>query len=62
MACTLCECGGDNPLVTLFGMRMGQRGSVSSKQGGARWQSTARREPVEGHRRFARGRKRCTQT
>jgi len=45
---SLCARGGEQPLVTLYGVRVDRHGNMTSAQGQATWISQARAEPVAG--------------
>ena len=44
----LCARGGEQALVTLYGVRVDRHGNVTSAQGQATWVSQSRQEPVAG--------------
>src|SRR5258707_12962098 len=45
---TLCARGSEQPLVTLYGVRIDHHGNVTSAQGQATWISQSRHNPVAG--------------
>jgi Protein of unknown function (DUF3564) len=45
---SLCARGGEQALVTLYGVHVDRRGNMTSAQGQATWISHARPEPVAG--------------
>ncbi|MBN3758126.1 DUF3564 family protein [Paraburkholderia sp. Tr-20389] len=49
---SLCACGSEQPLVTLYGVRIDRHGNMTSAQGQATWISHSRPDGVAGYWRL----------